>query len=120
MAHPVLFDVTVTERNGLAMAAVTGELDCAAAARLHEVLASLGGPGRVILVDLRDTEFMDCAGMAPLVAACRRQRELGGEVVLDSPRGAVSRVIERTQLDRMITVVRDADRPPADATGQRA
>jgi anti-anti-sigma factor len=61
-------------------------------------------PGRVILVDLSDTEFMDCAGLAPLVAACERQRELGGDLIVDAPTRAVSRVIECTQLDEVMTV----------------
>ena len=107
-AHPIPFDVTATDRDGLAMVAVTGELDCDTAPRLHQVLADLAGPGRVILVDLSQTEFMDCAGISPLVAACRRQRELGGNLVLDSPGGAISKVIERTQLDKLMTVVGNA------------
>ena len=74
MAHPTPFDVTATERDGLATVAVMGELDCDTAPRLSQVLASLADPGRVILVDLSQTEFMDCAGIAPLVAAHRRQR----------------------------------------------
>ena len=96
MALPTPFDVTATERDDLATVAVMGELDCDTAPRLCQVLASLADPGRVILVDLSQTEFMDCAGIAPLVAAHRRQRELGGDLILDSPGGAVSRVIERT------------------------
>ena len=105
MAHPIPFDVTATEGDDLTTVAVTGELDCDTAPRLDRVLSSLANPGRVILVDLSQTEFMDCAGIAPLVAAHERQRELGGDLILDSPRGEVSRVIERTQLDKLISVV---------------
>ncbi len=115
MALPTPFDVTATERDDLATVAVTGELDCDTAPRLCQVLASLADPGRVILVDLSQTEFMDCAGIAPLVAAHRRQRELGGDLILDSPGGAVSRVIERTQLDKLITVV--GKRAPSEPRG---
>jgi anti-anti-sigma factor len=111
MAYPTPFKVKASQRNGLAMLAVIGELDCDTAARLNEALTSLAGPGRVILVDLRDTEFMDCAGMFPLVEACMRQRRSGGDVVLDAPNGIVSRVIEWSQLDKVLTVVRDTTGP---------
>ena len=115
MAHPIPFDVTATERDDLTTVAVMGELDCDTAPRLNQVLASLADPGRVILVDLSQTEFMDCAGIAPMVAACRLQRDLGGDLVLDSPGRAVSRVIERTQLDKLINVV--GKRAPAASRG---
>jgi anti-anti-sigma factor len=98
------FDLKTTVRDGLAVVAVVGELDCATAPRLSKALVDLAEPGRVILVDLSDTEFMDCAGVAPLVAACERQREVGGQVILDAPTRAVSRVIECTQLDKTMTV----------------
>jgi anti-anti-sigma factor len=105
MAHTFPFDVTATERDDLATVAVMAELDGETAPRLNQVLASLADPGRVILVDLSQTEFIDCAGIASMVSACRLQRHLGGDLVLDSPGRAVSMVIERTQLDKLINVV---------------
>jgi anti-anti-sigma factor len=104
-ALPTPFDVTATERDDLATVAVMRGLDCDTAPRLNQVFLSVADPGRVILVDLRQTEFMDFAGIAPLVTASRLQRELGGDLVLDSPGRAVSMVIERTQLNKLISVV---------------
>jgi stage II sporulation protein AA (anti-sigma F factor antagonist) len=111
MELPTPFDVMTTVLDGLAVVAVVGELDCATAPRLAQVLAGLAEPGRVVLVDLSDTEFMDCAGLAPLVAACEHQRELGGDLFLDAPSGAVSRVLECTQLDRVVRVVSGPRQP---------
>jgi anti-anti-sigma factor len=105
LALPTPFDLHTSVRNGLAVVAVVGELDCATAPGLSRVLGEMSEPGRVILVDLSGTEFMDCAGLAPLVAACEHQRELGGDLILDAPTSAVSRVIECTHLDGMMTVV---------------
>lgn len=87
------------------MVAVVGDLDRATAPRLSQVLDSLAVPGRVILVDLSRTKFMDCAGIVPLVDAHKRQQDLGGELVLDSPRGEVSNIIELTRFDKPITVI---------------
>ena len=104
LALPTPFDLKTSVHNGLALVAVVGELDCATAPRLLGALAEMAEPGRVILVDLSGTEFIDCAGLAPLVAACEHQRELGGDLVLDAPTRAVSRVIECTHLDKVMTV----------------
>jgi anti-anti-sigma factor len=104
LKFPTPFDLKTTVHNGLAVVVVVGELDLATAPRLSEELAGMAEPGRVILVDLSDTEFMDCAGLAPLVAACERQRELGGDLIVDAPTRAVSRVIECTRLDEVLTV----------------
>jgi stage II sporulation protein AA (anti-sigma F factor antagonist) len=101
---PTPFDLKTTVHDGLAVVVVVGELDLATAPRLSQVLAEMAEPGRVILVDLSDTEFMDCSGLAPLVAACEHQRELGGDLFLEAPSGAVSRVIECTHLDKVMTV----------------
>jgi stage II sporulation protein AA (anti-sigma F factor antagonist) len=101
---PTPFDLKTTVHDGLAVVVVVGELDLATAPRLSQVLAEMAEPGRVILVDLSDTEFMDCSGLAPLVAACKHQRELGGDLFLEAPSGAVSRVIECTHLDEVMTV----------------
>jgi anti-sigma B factor antagonist len=91
-------------RDDLAVVAVAGELDCATAPRLRRALFEMAEPGRVILVDLSKTEFMDCAGLAPLLEACEHQRELSGDLILEAPSPAVSRVIERTGLDKVMTV----------------
>jgi anti-sigma B factor antagonist len=115
LEFPTPFDLKTSVHDGLAVVVVVGELDLATAPRLAEALAEMAEPGRVILVDLSATEFMDCAGIAPLVAACEHQRHLGGDLFLEAPSGAVSRVIECTQLDKIVTV---AARPgPESAVG---
>jgi anti-anti-sigma factor len=120
LKFPTPFDLKTTVHDGLAVVVVVGELDLATAPRLSEALAEMAEPGRVILVDLSDTEFMDCAGLAPLVAACEHQRELGGDLFLEAPSGAVSRVIECTQVDKFVTVVSDPGPESAVGSGDRA
>ena len=105
---PTPFSLRTTERDGLVMVAVVGELDCATAPELGKVLDGLD-PGRVVLVDLSDTEFMDCAGVGVLATSYQHQCELGGDLFLHSPRRAVSRVLKWTQLDQMITVLHGSE-----------
>lgn len=127
MAFETPFDIKTVGRDALAEIAVLGELDCATAPRLSHALAGLAEPGGVILVDLTDTEFMDCAGIAPLIEACLRQRELGGDLILDVADGAVSKFITWAGLDQVIRVAsgpkavlrrqpRDAARAPRRAS----
>ena len=96
-------------RDGLAIVAVAGELDRATAPEVSKALTSLAERDRVVLVDLSGIEFVDCAGIALLARAWRRQRELGGELVLDVSSEAVSKLIERTKLDREITLASSAE-----------
>jgi anti-sigma B factor antagonist len=58
----------------------------------------LANDRREVVVDLRSTEFVDCAGLSVLVVAYERRRELGGELVIDAPSRAASRVLELTGL----------------------
>jgi stage II sporulation protein AA (anti-sigma F factor antagonist) len=120
LKFPTPFALKTTVDGGLARVVVAGELDLATAPRLSEVLTRIAEPGRVILVDLSETEFMDCAGLAPLAAACEHQRELGGDLFLEAPSGAVSRVIECTHLDKVVTVVSGPGPESAVGSGDRA
>ena len=102
MAFPTPFDVKATERDDLTTVGVTGELDCDTAPRLNQVLASLADPGRLILVDLSQTEFMDCASngrrlQAPASPRRRPCPRLTGTSGVQGHR--------LTQLDKLINVV---------------
>jgi anti-sigma B factor antagonist len=103
------FDVKTTVSDGLAMVTVRGDLDCATAPRLRAALEGLYEAGRTVLIDLSATDFMDCAGVGLLVVAHRRLRDLGGDLVLDSPSAPVRRVLELTGSLDVITVAAGAN-----------
>jgi anti-sigma B factor antagonist len=67
-----------------ALVALVGEHDAYSAERLENELAVLLDEGRRIVVDLRDTEFIDSTTLSVLLAARRRaeQSSLGFAVVL--------------------------------------
>lgn len=104
MAAAAQFDVTVAATDGIVKVAVLGDLDCASAPRLRHVLDGLARDPRNVVVDLGSTDFMDCAGIGVLAVAHDRRRRLGGQLVLDSPSRAASRVLGLTGLvDRIPT-----------------
>jgi anti-anti-sigma factor len=102
MAALAPFDVTVAASDDIVKVAVLGDLDCASAPRLGRVLDSLTDDPRDVVVDLGSAEFVDCAGIGVLAVAHDRRRQLGGELVLESPSRTASRVLDLTGLDNRI------------------
>jgi len=83
---------------------------------LHSELAAAvkgEGPSRVI-VDMAGVDFCDSTGMNVLLAALRRARERGGDLVLAGPRPAVRKILQVTGLESVFTVLDD----PAAIAGQ--
>jgi anti-sigma B factor antagonist len=79
---------------------------------LAAAVASEGLPR--VVVDLTGVEFCDSTGMNVLLAALRRARERGGELVLAAPRPAVRKILQVTGLESVFTVLDD----PAAVAGQ--
>jgi anti-sigma B factor antagonist len=67
-----------------------------------------------VVVDMAGVEFCDSTGMNVLLAALRRVRERGGELVLAAPRPAVRKILQVTGLESVFTVFDD----PAAVVGQ--
>ncbi|TMM15694.1 MAG: STAS domain-containing protein [Actinobacteria bacterium] len=97
------FEVRTNVCDGLATVAVAGDLDCATAPRLRATLEGMA-PGQNVVVDLSGTDFLDCAGVGVLLSSQRRLRQLGGDLVVGSPRSAVLRVLDITGVLGVITV----------------
>ena len=107
MAAFVPFDVMVVSTNGVVRVAVLGDLDCASAPRLGQVLARLADDRRDIVVDLRSTEFVDCAGIGAIADAYDRRCRRGEVLVLEAPSEAARRVLELTGLAEHIPTTDD-------------
>ena len=59
---------------------VAGELDFATSPQLERALAA--SSARLVVLDMRDVGFMDCAGVDTIVAASERAREDGRRLIL--------------------------------------
>jgi anti-sigma B factor antagonist len=79
-----------------AVVALVGEHDAYSAGRLEGELAVLLDEGRGIVVDLRDTEFVDSTTLAALLGARRDAERLGLGFTLVLPRR------EYTQVTRLL------------------
>lgn len=104
--------LSVSARNGAddVVVSVYGEVDLATAPQLEAALErALQGSARRLVVDLRDVEFLDSAGLALLVRQDRQARRAARSLIVVKGRPHVHQVFELTGLNRHLTFV---DKPP--------
>jgi anti-sigma B factor antagonist len=88
--------------NGVPVVVAPEEIDITNAQELRAVLLEAAAHGHGTLVaDLTRTRFCDSSGLHTLLAAHKRARAEGGEVLLVIPSPAVLRVFAITSVDRM-------------------
>jgi anti-sigma B factor antagonist len=99
----VLFDIAISERDGWAVLAVTGELDVATAPKLRQeaVRMSAAGQHRVVL-DLSGVGFLDSTGLGVIVGILKRSRTNGGELLLAGAEPQVRKVFEITRMNDIL------------------
>jgi anti-sigma B factor antagonist len=86
--------------------AVSGELDLASAPALDAELDSATTSGcAVVIVDLRQLEFMDSTGLSILVKAHQRAVDDGRELVLVKGPQQVQRLLDLTGVAERLTLV---------------
>lgn len=89
---------------------VLGELDIATAPQLNHALAGAQADAALVILDLRELEFMDSSGANLIAAASGRARQAGGRLVVVRGPVQVERVFALVGLDRQLELV---DHPPA-------
>jgi anti-anti-sigma factor len=102
----VLFEVDVVDQDATRTIAPRGEFEVGSAGFVAKaLLRGMGGDFEHVVLDLRDTTFIDSAGMAIVVGATERAREEGiGFVVIQGPAG-VQRVFDMCGYTDMIPFV---------------
>ena len=106
----------VSQRDGWAVLAVSGEVDVATAPRLRERLVGLVSEGRHrIVVDLEGVDFLDSTGLGVLVGALKRVRTHGGDLALVCTQPRVLKVFEITGLTKVFPMHASVDEAVAAA-----
>jgi anti-anti-sigma factor len=88
--------VSINGRDGAVRLAVSGELDLATSAELSRALSTAQASAKLVTLDLRRLEFMDCTGLAVLVAAADRARACGDHFRLVRGSPPVDRLLALT------------------------
>jgi anti-sigma B factor antagonist len=87
-----------------------GTCDLASAPQLREKLTELRPPAvKDLIVDVSGLEFIDSTGLGLLLGAMRRLRESGGSLSIAGATGGVLRVLEITDLDKVIPLFPDIE-----------
>jgi anti-anti-sigma factor len=99
------FRLEVSHNGNESVVQVFGELDAYTTPQLRKALdATLERAAKRIVVGLGGTSFIDSTGLGAMVAASRRAAALGGEMVIDSPRAPVYRILQITGLSLSILI----------------
>jgi anti-sigma B factor antagonist len=99
------FRVEARSQGQVYVLALGGELDLAAASSLDEELGqALQSGSQVIVIDLKDLEFIDSTGLSVLVRAHQRAQETGLQLGLINPGAQVERLLSLTGLAQRLTL----------------
>ena len=123
--RPPVFTCSPTDRGpDASWVHLAGELDIATIPLLEETLHASrlrGLRARLVVLDMRDLEFMDASGMRALMEAGNRARQSDGRLVLVRGPPEVDRVFTLTDSrDQFEIVDLDAGEPVATAVLQLA
>ena len=84
---------------------LSGELEMDSAEVFAEAARRVHAEGiPCLVIDLSALDFVDSTGLSQFVLALKRQREIGGEVVLQAPTGPVKRVLDIVGLSDMLPI----------------
>jgi anti-sigma B factor antagonist len=107
---PPLFSCRRSDCASTVRLSVSGELDIATAPQLEHALAGAQADAALVILDLRELEFMDSSGAHLTVAASGRARQASGRLVVVRGPVQVERIFGLVGLDRQLELV---DHPPA-------
>ena len=104
--------INVTENGTNRVVRLEGSCDLATAPNLRQTLQPLTPPDvQELTLDVSQLEFIDSTGLGVVLGAMRRLREGGGTLRISGAHGIVKRVLEITDLDKVIPL---ADTATAD------
>jgi anti-sigma B factor antagonist len=90
--------------------AVTGEIDLFTAPEFKQRVSAPIDAGRsYVIVDLRETTFIDSSSLGVLIGAHRRLKLRGGSLVVVCDNDAIVKTFRITGLDGVFTLVRSLD-----------
>jgi anti-anti-sigma factor len=103
---PSNFRVDVSSEDGAAVIAVAGELDLATSPALEEQFERvMGGPATLVVIDLRELEFMDSTGLSVIIRAHQRAEQGGHRLGIVNGSRQVRRLLSLTGVaDRLVIV----------------
>jgi anti-sigma B factor antagonist len=98
--------ITQSESGKTRTVRLEGSCDLATAPTLKAALQPLCPPDvDRLIIDMAKLEFIDSTGLGVILGAMRRLREGGGTLEITGATGIVRRVLEITDLDKVIPII---------------
>ncbi|KHL01482.1 STAS domain-containing protein [Sinomonas humi] len=95
--------VSVEEHEGYSEIVVKGRLTMTGVGHLKSAVADAIAQGhRLLVLNMRETEFMDSSGLGAIVGCLKAAREAGGDLRLGQISEGVGAVLTRTSMDRVL------------------
>lgn len=103
--QPLPLTISSEARDGAVILLLEGEIDLSSAHLLVEHIdAAVAGGARTIVLDFASVGFVNSTGLGAMVAATKRLRANGGDLVLRRFRGIPASALATTGLDRFFTI----------------
>jgi anti-sigma B factor antagonist len=99
------FRVEVRSEDRATVIAVSGELDLASSPALQEELDRVSADSELLIIDLRELDFMDSTGLSVLVRAHQRAEEQGRRLAMVKGPQQVQRLLSLTGVADRLTLV---------------
>ncbi|MEA2062528.1 MAG: STAS domain-containing protein [Gemmatimonadota bacterium] len=97
--------ITTHEIGDVAIAEVKGQINFQNTQALKDLFSHLeAGNHKQIVVDLKETEYIDGFGLSVLVNLSRSLFKDGGRLSLSSPNKELKRIFSKTKLDRWFDI----------------
>ncbi|MCB0970970.1 MAG: STAS domain-containing protein [Acidimicrobiales bacterium] len=97
--------ITTAQVDGGVLLSLAGEIDLSSAHLLVDSIdAAHEGGARTIVLDFSGVTFVNSTGLGAMVAATKRLRAEGGDLVLRRFRGIPASALATTGLDRFFTI----------------
>lgn len=104
--HDDVFGIRVEERGSTLLLHLSGEFDWACIGRVEAALEQVSEARiKEVVLDLRELEFLDSAGLRTILRANDRARVERFELVVVRPRGLANRVFTLTRASKQLTLV---------------
>ncbi len=88
----------------------SGILDSTKAGEIrNQVERALESNTKVLLMDLKDTTFVDSSGLGTLVSVLKKVRSSSGEMYVCSINPQIKMLFELTSMDRVFTIFEDRE-----------
>ncbi len=94
----------VREQDGIAVIALSGDVDLESSPKVRNVLLDYVGAKRPVLVDMSGVTYIDSSGVASLVEAHQSARKSKNTFALAQVSQSAMRVLELARLDKVFTI----------------